>query len=110
MELAIQLGIIMIGERRLSFRDVDNDRFRQTSIDEHPRSDVAVSALVSPCPSTVSVDRKIMALYQRWRVSIPTTKSSTRWEDDFKRIPFGGLFEEYLEMGRGRVLCSIRLA
>ena len=43
--------------------------------------------------------RKILAWYQRWRVSIPKTKSSTRWEDDFKRVEFAGLFEEYLEMG-----------
>jgi hypothetical protein len=44
--------------------------------------------------------RKILALYQRWQVSIPTTKFSTQWEDDFKRSDFGGLFEEYLEMGK----------
>jgi hypothetical protein len=44
--------------------------------------------------------RKILALYQRWQVSIPKTKSSTQWEDDFKLSPFGGLFYEYLEMGK----------
>ena len=44
--------------------------------------------------------RKILALYQRWEVSIPKTKGSTRWEDDFKHSDFGGLFEEYLEMGK----------
>ncbi len=44
--------------------------------------------------------RKILALYQRWQVSIPKTKSSTQWEDDFKRSEFAGLFEEYLEMGK----------
>jgi hypothetical protein len=44
--------------------------------------------------------RKILALYQRWELSIPKTKCSTQWEDDFKHSDFGGLFEEYLEMGK----------
>lgn len=42
---------------------------------------------------------KILACYQRWRVSLSKTKNSNRWEDDFRRIEFAGLFEEYLEMG-----------
>ncbi|CAF2057104.1 unnamed protein product [Rotaria magnacalcarata] len=67
MELAIQLGIIMIGKQALS----------------------NIQEVMLP---------KILALYQRWQVSIPKTKSTTQWEDDFKHIPFGGLFEEYLEM------------
>ncbi|CAF1280566.1 unnamed protein product [Adineta steineri] len=41
---------------------------------------------------------KILALIQRWQLSIPKTRSTTRWEDDFKRSDFGGLFEEYLEI------------
>ncbi|CAF3489064.1 unnamed protein product [Rotaria socialis] len=67
IELAIQLGIIMIGKQALS----------------------NIQEVMWP---------KILALYQRWRVSIPKTKSTTQWEDDFKHTPFGGLFEEYLEM------------
>jgi hypothetical protein len=54
----------------------------------------------SPKYSFKNFPRKILALYQRWQVSIPKTKSSTQWEDDFKRSEFGGLFEEYLEMGK----------
>ncbi|CAF4012929.1 unnamed protein product [Rotaria sordida] len=41
---------------------------------------------------------KILVLYQRWQVSIPKTKCTTQWEDDFKYSEFGGLFQEYLEM------------
>ncbi len=33
-------------------------------------------------------------------MSIPKTKDATRWELDFKHSEFGGLFEEYLEMGK----------
>ncbi|CAF0838974.1 unnamed protein product [Rotaria sp. Silwood1] len=45
-----------------------------------------------------NIYRKILALYQRWQVSIPKTKYTTQWEDDFKHSEFGGLFQEYLEM------------
>lgn len=48
-------------------------------------------------------------MYQRWQVSIPKTKSTTRWEDDFRRSAFGGLFEEYLEMGKEFFLCQSSL-
>ncbi|CAF1302502.1 unnamed protein product, partial [Didymodactylos carnosus] len=39
---------------------------------------------------------KLQTIYHKLKVSI--TKSQTRWEDDYKRIEFPGLFEEYLEM------------
>ncbi|CAF1062104.1 unnamed protein product [Adineta ricciae] len=67
VELAVQLGIIMIGKQTA------------TNLQE----------IMWP---------KILALYQRWQLSIPKTRCTTRWEDDFKRSEFGGLFEEYLEI------------
>ena len=96
---------ILVWSRWLSDRisySIRNHHDRQTNRHEYSGNYVAVSRihLFAIGRTSSFLSRKILALYQRWQVSIPKTKFSTQWEDDFKRTAFGGLFEEYLEMGK----------